>query len=104
MNDTKRSETQKNVTISDRQPTSPLEEGDSLVREESSDNERGIDNYDGDDFESVSGSEESEIDLEEEIEGIEERSDVEADRHDGLFGDTRELDSSITNEYLRHLR
>ena len=72
------------------------------TEEDGDNNERGVDNYyDEDEFESVSGSEESEVDIDGEKE---ERSDIEADRHVGLFSDTQELDSSITNEYLRHLR
>ena len=69
-------------------------------------NVRGNDSYDGEEFESYSESEEgSEVDIEggRDSRG-EERSDVEADRHDMLFSDTQEMDSSITNEYLRQLR
>ena len=56
----------------------------------------------GEEFESGSkgSGESSEVDLD--VGG--ERSDVEADRHDNVFGDSQELDSSITNEYLRQLR
>ena len=67
---------------------------------------RSIDNYDGDDFESDSDDGESEIETEGEGQSSfrgGERSDVEADRHDA-FSDTQELDSSITNQYLRQLR
>lgn len=70
--------------------------------------DKGVDDYDRDDFESESEVG-SEVETEEE-EGQSsfrggERSDAEADRHDDdTFGDTQELDSSITNQYLRQLR
>ena len=70
--------------------------------------DKGVDDYNGDDFESESEVG-SEVETEEE-EGQSsfrggERSDAEADRHDDdTFGNTQELDSSITNQYLRQLR
>ena len=72
--------------------------------------DKSADDYDGDDFESDSDVEEggSEVDSEEgEGQGSfggGERSDAEADRHDDTFSDTQEMDSSITNQYLRQLR
>ena len=73
--------------------------------------DKGVDEYDGDNFESDSEIEEggSETESEEGEEGQssfrgEERTDAEADRHDDMFGDTQEMDSSITNQYLQQLR
>lgn len=57
--------------------------------------------YDGDEFESDSGGEVSEVDIEGEGESKEEGSDA---VHHDIFSNTQELDSSITNEYLRQLR
>ena len=75
------------------------------------DRDKGVDEYDGDNFESDSEIEEggSETESEEGEEGQSsfrggERSDTEADRHDDMFGDTQEMDSSITNQYLQQLR
>ena len=72
--------------------------------------DKGVDDYDGDDFESGSEVDEEGSEVESsEGEGQSsfrggERSDTEADRHDDTFGDIQELDSSITNQYLRQLR
>ena len=71
--------------------------------------DKGVDDYDGDNFESDSEVEEGGSEVESEGEGQSsfrggERSDAEADRHDDMFSDTQEMDSSITNQYLRQLR
>ena len=87
-------------------PPENLEDNHANVAEGSANNDRGIDSYDGEEFESDSGSEKgSGVDVEggRDSRGGE-RSDVEADRHDQLFSDTQEMDSSITNQYLRQLR
>ena len=96
------------ATLKQKDSNTPVssEVGHTNATERDADNERGIDDYDGDEFESDSGSE---VDVEGEGDsrgggGGGERSDVEADRHDVLFSDSQEMDSSITNEYLRQLR
>ena len=71
--------------------------------------DKSVDDYDGDNFESDSEVEEGGSEVESEGEGQSsfrggERSDAEADRHDNTFSDTQEMDSSITNQYLRQLR
>ena len=76
---------------------------------EGSGHDKGVNDYDGDDFESDSEVEEGGSEVESEEEGQSsfrggERSDAEADRHDDTFSDTQEMDSSITNQYLRQLR
>lgn len=72
--------------------------------------DKSIDDYDGGNFESDSEVEEgggSEVESEGEGQSSfrgGERSDAEADHHNDTFSDTQELDSSITNQYLRQLR
>lgn len=100
--------TKNGTTLDHTEPNPPesLEGNHANVAEGNTTNDRGIDGYDGEEFESDSGSEEgSEVDIEGGRDSREgERSDVEADRHDKLFSDTQEMDSSITNQYLRQLR
>ena len=96
------------TTLKHSEPNPPenLEDNHANVTEGNAANDRGTDSYDGEEFESDYGSEEgSEVDVEggRDSRGGE-RSDVEADRHDKLFSDTQEMDSSITNQYLRQLR
>lgn len=99
--------TKSSTTLEHSEPNPPENlDNHANVAEGNATNDRGIDSYDGEEFESDSGSEEgSEVDVEggRDSRGGE-RSDVEADRHDKLFSDTQEMDSSITNQYLRQLR
>lgn len=100
--------TKRTTILEHGEPNQPenLEDNHTNVAEGNGNNERGNDSYNGEEFESYSESEEgSEVDVEggRDSRGGE-RSDVEADRHDTLFSDTQEMDSSITNQYLRQLR
>ena len=100
-NSRQKSNAAKNVTISELVQT-PSSSTDIQSHENHPVVDLESEGYDGDGFESESegSGESSEVDLD--VGG--ERSDVEADRHDTVFGESQELDSSITNEYLRQLR